>query len=209
MPKEIVIEDVSFANPFFFLRHGETDFNHARRFQGQFDSQLNETGLAQARAAAESLVGQPVETIVSSPLSRARVTAEIVGDALGLPVDTDDGLMECHLGIYQGLPYQDWLADYWDGRFAPEGGEDFWQFRARVVPAMQRLVAHGPNRLIVAHGGLWYAARSLLNLTPDISRMPNAMALYVEPQGGDWAVSLIGSDARFGSETTRPEALRG
>lgn len=197
----MTIEDTEFAHPFFFLRHGETDYNHERRFQGQLDSQLNETGLAQAHQAAASLKGQPITSIVASPLSRARVTAEIVGEALGLPVETDDGLMECHLGIYQGMPYQEWLADYWDGKFAPEGGEDFWQFRARVFPAMQRLVAAGPNRLIVVHGGLWYAARSLVAMAPDITRMPNALALFVTPKVADWHVSLVGEDTRFESET--------
>ncbi|MBY8975546.1 histidine phosphatase family protein [Rhodobacteraceae bacterium NNCM2] len=186
------IGDVTFAHPFFFLRHGETGHNRARRFQGQFDSDLNEAGLEQARGAAEALKGQPIARIVASPLSRARVTAEIVGEALGLPVETDAGLMECHLGIYQGMVYQDWLADYWKGNFAPEGGEDFWQFRARVFPTMQRIVAGGPNTLIVAHGGLWYAARSLVTPTPDLPKMPNALPLHIAPSAADWRVTILG-----------------
>lgn len=191
---------VAFDHPFYFLRHGETGHNQRRIFQGQTDSQLNELGLVQAEAAAAKLVGQPIVEIVSSPLSRARVTAERVGAALGLPVETDDTLMECHLGIYQNKPYEPWLADYWDGNFAPEGGEDFYQFRARVLPAMQKIVQRGPNRLIVAHGGLWYAARSLIKLEPDLPRMPNAMALKIQPSGARWEVALVGDDARFMAE---------
>ncbi|MEM9046196.1 MAG: histidine phosphatase family protein [Pseudomonadota bacterium] len=189
-----------FDHPFFFLRHGETGHNQRRIFQGQTDSQLNETGLAQAEAAAVKLVGQPIVEIVASPLSRARITAERVGSALGLPVETDDDLMECHLGIYQNKPYEPWLADYWDGNYAPEGGEDFYQFRDRVLPAMHRIVSRGPNRLIVAHGGLWYAARSLIALEPDLPRMPNAMPLFVRPEGERWNVSLVGEDERFAGE---------
>ncbi|MEM0923190.1 MAG: histidine phosphatase family protein [Pseudomonadota bacterium] len=190
-----------FPNPFYFLRHGETDYNHAGRFQGQTDSRLNETGLAQAATAAETLRDQPIAAIVASPLSRARITAEKVADARGEEIATDPGLMECHLGVHQGEPYQDWLPDYWTGDYAPEGGEDFWRFRARVIPAMRAIVAQGPNRLIVAHGGLWYAARSLFRMEPDIDRMPNAMALFVEPEGDLWRISLVGQDARFGDGT--------
>ncbi|MEM8793081.1 MAG: histidine phosphatase family protein [Pseudomonadota bacterium] len=190
----------SFENPFFFLRHGETDYNEKRIFQGQTDSQLNETGLSQAREAARKLVGQPVAEIVASPLSRARITAEIVGEAIGVPVETDDALMECHLGIYQDMPYQPWISDYWEGNYAPEGGEDFYQFRARVIPAMAEIVARGPNRLIVAHGGLWYAARSLFPQEPDLPRMPNAMALHIVPREGTWQISPVGDDDRFTGE---------
>lgn len=186
-----------FANPFFFLRHGETDFNHARRFQGQFDSRLNETGLAQADAAARALAHAPITEIVASPLQRARITAETVGALHDVPLTTDPGLMECHLGVHQGLPYADWLPDYWRGAFSPEGGEDFATFRDRVVPAMQRIVAGGANRLIVAHGGLWYAARSLITMIPDVEQMPNALPLYIEPEGATWRVTLVGEDPRF------------
>ncbi|MEM7506484.1 MAG: histidine phosphatase family protein [Pseudomonadota bacterium] len=193
--------DTTFAHPFYFLRHGETDFNHDRRFQGQLDSQLNETGLAQAAMAADALKTEPISAIVASPLSRARVTAEMVAEARGETVKTDAGLMECHLGIHQGEPYAPWLSDYWTGGFAPEGGEDFWQFRARVFPAMRRIVAGGANRLIVAHGGLWYAARSLVRMEPDLDRMPNALALYIQPDGDRWDVRLVGQDDRFGART--------
>ncbi|MEM8842551.1 MAG: histidine phosphatase family protein [Pseudomonadota bacterium] len=191
MSGEIDIDDVSFEHSFFFLRHGETDHNLYRRFQGQFDSQLNETGLDQARRAAALLIGQPIARIVASPLSRARVTAEIVAEQVGLPVETDPALMECHLGIYQNRPYEDWMPDYWAGNFTPEGGEDFWQFRARVFPAMQRIVADGPNTLIVVHGGLWTAARSLISMSVDLSHMPNALPLHIAPQGDAWEVSIL------------------
>lgn len=192
--------DTTFAHPFYFLRHGETDFNHDRRFQGQLDSQLNETGLLQAAMAAEALKSEPISAIITSPLSRARITAETVAAARGETIETDPDLMECHLGIHQGEPYAPWMPDYWTGDYAPEGGEDFWTFRDRVLPAMQRIVARGPNCLIVAHGGLWYAARSLIAMEPDIERMPNALALYIQPARARWNVQLVGQDDRFGAQ---------
>ncbi|MEM0943213.1 MAG: histidine phosphatase family protein, partial [Pseudomonadota bacterium] len=138
------------------------------------------------------LAGEPISGITASPLSRARITAEHVGRAVGLEVATDPDLMECHLGIWQGEPYQPWAPDYWRGEYAPEGGETFWQFRDRVWPAMARAVADGPNRLIVAHGGLWYAARSRVKMVPDLPRMPNALPLYVRPEGDFWRVTVLG-----------------
>ena len=72
--------------PFWYLRHGETDWNAQGLSQGNVDIPLNPTGLAQARSAAARLRNRGIATIVSSPLSRARVTAEIAGEALSLPV---------------------------------------------------------------------------------------------------------------------------
>ena len=64
--------------PFWFLRHGETDWNAQGLSQGNVDIPLNPTGYAQARSAAERLRRRGIATIVTSPLARARVTAEIV-----------------------------------------------------------------------------------------------------------------------------------
>src|SRR5208337_4271489 len=90
--------------PFWFLRHGETDWNAQGLSQGNVDIPLNPTGLAQARSAAGRLRNRGIATIVSSPLSRARVTAEIVGEALALPPQIDDDLREVRFGVQEGQP---------------------------------------------------------------------------------------------------------
>ncbi len=74
---------------FWFLRHGETDWNAKDLSQGNVDIPLNERGLAQARAAALLLRNRGIVSIVRSPLGRARVTADIVADALGRPGAVD------------------------------------------------------------------------------------------------------------------------
>ena len=84
--------------PFWFLRHGETDWNAQGISQGNVDIPLNATGIAQARAAAQKLRNRGIATIVSSPLSRAKVTAEFVGEALGLSVAIDPDLREVGFG---------------------------------------------------------------------------------------------------------------
>jgi probable phosphoglycerate mutase len=181
------------SHTFYFLRHGETFWNRERRTQGQTDSQLNDTGRAQARRAAEALRDEPVQRIVASPLSRARDTAQAVAEVLGLEVATDPGLMECHLGAHQGDPHGPWLQAYFRGEYEPPGGERFDDFCARTWAAMQRAVALGPNTLIVAHGGLWISARRHVAVEPDLPRLPNALPLHVEPEGKVWRHRIIGS----------------
>lgn len=192
---------MGFDHPFYFLRHGETYWNRDKLTQGQTDTTLNETGRAQAEAAAEALRGEPIARIVSSPLSRARDTAMAVAGALGLPVDTDPGLMECHLGDRQGEPHGDWLQAYFRGEYAPPNGETFDAFCTRTWQAMQRAVAMWQNTLIVAHGGLWISARRYVAVDPDLPRMPNALPLKVTPEGGVWRHRIIGDRAWSDSMT--------
>jgi hypothetical protein len=88
---------------FYFLRHGQTDWNREGRYQGTSDIPLNAAGIAQARAAAESLTRIKIDHIIASPLIRALKTAEIVGDQCGAPVHTDIGLVERNFGSFDGL----------------------------------------------------------------------------------------------------------
>jgi 2,3-bisphosphoglycerate-dependent phosphoglycerate mutase len=89
--------------PFFFLRHGQTDWNAQGRIQGHTDVPLNATGVAQAQAAAGRLAGRGIDWIVSSPLARARATADFVAARLGLPVHLDDDLKERRFGAFEGM----------------------------------------------------------------------------------------------------------
>src|ERR1700722_12377889 len=94
--------------PFFYLRHGETDWNRAHRAQGHSDIPLNPTGVAQAQAAVAPLLGCGIATICTSPLARARVTAEIVNRQLACPLIVIDALKECGLGVHEGQSRGDW-----------------------------------------------------------------------------------------------------
>jgi probable phosphoglycerate mutase len=183
---------MAFPHPFYFLRHGETYWNREGRTQGQLDAKLNETGKAQAARAAEALKGEPIARIISSPLSRALDTAQAVAEVLGLEVATDPGLMECHLGDHQGNPHGPWLREYFLGNYVPPNGEPFDDFCARTWEAMRRAVAQGPNTLIVAHGGLWVSARRYVSVRPNLSKMPNALPLHVEPEPGRWRHRIVG-----------------
>lgn len=180
--------------PFWFLRHGETDWNAQGLSQGNVDVPLNPTGHVQARSAAERLRDRGITTIVSSPLSRARVTAEIVGDALGLPVRIDDGLREVRFGVQEGQPMSDWFPDWIAGRFTPEGAESFAALRRRAVTTINLATALPPDILVVAHGALFRALRTAMAIEP-LLRTPNAVPIWCDPpsaKDGAWTLRYSG-----------------
>jgi len=171
---------------FWYLRHGETDWNAQGLSQGNVDIPLNPTGLAQARSAAQHLRHRGIATIISSPLSRAHDTARIAGEALGLPVQIDDDLREVRFGVQEGKPMSDWFADWVAGKFTPEGAESFVALRRRAVAAINRATALPPVVLVVAHGALFRALRNAMGIEPLI-RTPNAVPIWCEPGAGDAA----------------------
>ena len=171
-----------FDYSFYFLRHGETHWNREGRTQGQLDARLNETGRNQAARAAAILGQEPIARIISSPLSRARDTAASVAAVLGLDIETDDDLMECHLGDHQGRPHGPWLPRYFEGAYDPPNGETFPAFCDRVWAAMERAVAAGPNTLIVAHGGLWIAAQTFISVQPPLARLKKRGSRSISPR---------------------------
>jgi len=168
--------------PFWFLRHGETDWNARGISQGNVDIPLNATGLAQARSAASKLRNRGIASIVASPLARARVTAEIAGETLGLPVAVDRDLREVAFGVQEGQAMSGWFADWVAGRFTPDGAEDFSTLRRRAVAATNRAIALPPAVLVVAHGALFRALRAAMGIEPNV-RTQNAVPIFCEPAG--------------------------
>jgi probable phosphoglycerate mutase len=174
--------------PFWYLRHGETDWNRQGLSQGNVDIPLNELGLAQAREAAARLRNRGITSIVASPLSRARVTAEIVAETLGLDVTIEPALREVSWGIREGEPLADWFHGWIAGHATPEGAESFDTLRRRTVAGLNRAVGQPPAVLIVAHGGVFRAIRSVMKL--EISgRTRNCVPMWCEPVGSEWAVT--------------------
>ena len=91
----------------YLIRHGETEWNRELVFRGRADIPLGERGREQAGLLAEALSGDRLQAVYSSPLSRARGTAEPLSDALGLSVLTDDRLLDMSFGEWEGLPLAD------------------------------------------------------------------------------------------------------
>lgn len=162
------------------------------------DIPLNANGLSQARLAAERLRGRGIAAIVASPLSRARITAEIVAAALGLPVETEDDLHEASYGERERQPMTEWFDAWVAGTHTPQGGESFAELRARAVRALNRALTRPAPVLVVAHGGLFRAVRAEMGLEPNL-RTPNAVPFFCTPPGpGERNWTLIPATAESG-----------
>ncbi|QBI55325.1 histidine phosphatase family protein [Streptomonospora litoralis] len=154
-------------------RHGQTEWNAEKRFQGQTDIALNERGLAQARRAAPLLARLRPDAVVSSDLSRAATTAQVLGSETGLAVTLDKGLRERFGGEWEGLTTAE-IRERWpeeDARMEPPGGEDISAVGERVQDAIERGLALVPEDgllVVVGHGAALRAGiNRMLGLPPD------------------------------------------
>lgn len=143
-------------------RHGESDWNAERRWQGHADRPLTERGREQARALAERLADIELDAVYSSDLRRARDTATAIAETKGLEVRALAELREVDVGSWSGLTrleakerfpddYDRWL----DGGHGWPDGETYEQMTERILGAIGRIVEQhlGERVLVVAHGG--------------------------------------------------------
>jgi broad specificity phosphatase PhoE len=147
------------------LRHGETELSVRSRYSGRGDPELTPRGHDQAEAAAVrlaapeagGLVPEGIAAVLSSPLRRARQTAAAVADALDVPLEVSDALVETDFGGWEGLTFTEagerdpelhaaWLGDE---HVAPPGGESFAAVGARVAAARAAIVAAYPGAAVV------------------------------------------------------------
>jgi broad specificity phosphatase PhoE len=157
------------------IRHGQTDWNVEGRWQGQADPPLNDRGREQARRAAEYQRRYGFAALYSSDLRRAMETAQVIGMEMGLDVIPEPRLREVNLGRWQGRLSADIQAQYPDEfrrwhesplTAHPPDGEDIPTLAARVLQAINEIIARHPKRRvgIVSHElpiavVLCYAAR--------------------------------------------------
>lgn len=148
------------------IRHGQTDWNADRRWQGHADVPLNEAGIAQSWALADRLTGWSLDAIYSSDLKRAALTAEILGWALNLVPVLDTAWRERNVGAFSGLTnveVRQRFPQAWDaiqrGVVNPPGGEHFLEFHQRVVDAYQLILERHEEGTVavVSHGGALHA----------------------------------------------------
>ncbi|MDQ3896499.1 MAG: histidine phosphatase family protein [Actinomycetota bacterium] len=160
------------------LRHGQSAWNAENRWQGQADPPLSELGEEQARDAAERLRGEQFAALASSDLQRARRTADILAEVLGLHVVLDPALREIDVGDWTGLTRAE-IEAQWPGELAawsegrresPLGGETRTHLVQRARSALIRLAAGaepGDRLLVVTHGALIRNLDRALGLPPD------------------------------------------
>lgn len=188
----------------YLLRHGQTDWNVQGRLQGSSNTQLNEDGRAQARGAAATL-GVAIQgsvVVVSSPLDRARETAQIVSAQWGSEVHTDARLVERDYGPWEGLSelereqFDPLQHKAYRAGLEPEyeGYENHASVGARMVQSILEWVERAPDELlVVTHGSsARMAILYLLELPVAGRRVGNldnaAWSRLTQPEGGGWSL---------------------
>lgn len=186
------------------LRHGQTDWNIDFRLQGVTDIPLNETGIGQARLAAEVIVTTDWDLILTSPLSRARDTAQIVADAHGFSEFlVEPLLLERSFGEAEGLGHEEWRSKYSDTNTVP-GGESLAELEIRSWKLLESLLENyaGQRVLAVSHGALIRKLIGLVSLGEfprEGERLGNASLSIFEYDGGRWTI------AKYEPRTLHPE----
>lgn len=190
----------------YLIRHGETDWNAQERFQGHTDIPLNDNGRSQARQLIAVCRHHKIEAILSSDLSRALETAQIIATQLEIRVFQDAGLREAHLGKAQGLTHAaienefgKSLTDRWrsshltDADISYPGGESGNAIMQRSFAAILKFLTTYPyNRIAVTtHGGV--IRRIMQKLLPAGSPpvpIPNGVIhpLHFDPEQGTFII---------------------
>ena len=142
-----------------FIRHGETDWNLAKRIQGSTDIPLNETGRNQAEQCAAYLNAADYDVLIHSPLKRAKETAEIINAKLQLPMVEMTDFQERSFGDGEGKTYAE-REKHPDGFPNQEERADF---NKRVITAVEHVQQNYPDKrvLLVAHGAVINAILSV------------------------------------------------
>lgn len=188
--------------PYWYLRHGETDWNVQGLSQGKTDIPLNERGVTQAKHAGKVLgthMSQysAITHIVASPLIRARRTAEIAAEFIAkaggpnLTISVDKDLEEVNFGEREGKPMGNWYDSWIEGEYTPPAGEPFEILKNRGVAAINRATEEGIP-LIVCHGAMFRAIRAAMALPPNV-RLANATPLWISPSGQkkEWMIEAL------------------
>jgi broad specificity phosphatase PhoE len=162
----------------YFVRHGQTEWNAINRFQGRWNSDLNELGREQAHANARLLEGFGVEAIFSSPLDRTRQTTEIIREYVSAPVTYDERLVEWDCGDWSGYLRTE-IEERWPEEVAALRADPFYyrgpscenypDMFERARPFVDELREHPASRIaVVSHGMIGKVMMSiLLGLDPE------------------------------------------
>jgi probable phosphoglycerate mutase len=185
--------------PFYFARHGETDWNKANKVMGQIDIPLNKVGLEQAQVISEKMVHLDISHIFSSPLKRATQTAEIIAKATNTPITVIEELKNAFAGIMEGQDRGNgkWLEDWRMGSDI-EGAESWSEFTSRVSIGLKKALAQAIDKkpiLIVGHGPTYWALLPILNVPAADKKAENCVVYFFSPPdlgSNQWKVSALG-----------------
>ena len=198
------------------VRHGQTEWNREKRFRGQIDVPLNETGLWQAEQAARAIKRKySVAAVYSSPLSRATRTAEAIGRAVGVPVQLSPDVTEFNYGEWEGKTPGEVAAAYPDlyrlwltqpHLVQIPGSESITRFRGRVAAAVEGILTTQPTGdvVLVTHRMVGRAlACHLLGLgdlcVPRLELNTGSISLFEKKEDG-WVTMLLNETCHLEAE---------
>jgi broad specificity phosphatase PhoE len=192
--------------PFYFVRHGQTDYNKDNKIMGQIDIPLNSVGLEQAQVVAKILQNLEISHIVSSPLKRAKQTSEIIASTLNRPVTIIDELMQNYLGIWEGRNKEEFLNETGiENLFEHlkmgghiEGAESWPDFVSRISVgldlALTKNIHNETPILIVAHKPTYWAISHILNAQIVEIEAKNCGVYFFSPPDSNsngWTVNVL------------------
>ncbi len=181
---------------FYYIRHGQTDWNVERRCQGQSDIPLNTTGIQQAQQAAQQLQSIAIDHIISSPLQRALTTAQHIAELKNMPVTVEENLQEASRGELEGQLIADTLKKYnfakvQDAHRSTGLGVEPWDtLVARAGSTIKNgLSQYEGNVLFVGHGGFSRAlAEALDTINPGLE---NCVPHIFRYQNGNYTIESL------------------
>lgn len=160
---------------FYFLRHGESVNNLMSLVNGWTDCELTQSGFEQAMKAGDLLANCGIRRIHTSDLIRARRTAEIIAQKIGIrEIHVHPGLRERNWGVFEGRPKKERPALY----DTPEAGESWGHFVSRVSLTLENLDLDATT-LVVAHAGTFRIIRLVLGLGDDTDPLGNTIPLFI------------------------------
>jgi uncharacterized phosphatase len=184
------MEDIP-RTAFYFVRHGETDWNVQRKIMGKQDIQLNANGIEQAEESGYVLASIEIDKIFTSPLKRAYRTAEIIADSCRVELEVVEQLQERGRGDLEGKigPSLSFLSD--EG--LPVNGETYEEFKDRIIIGLRKILsAQFQYPLIVSHTGVFSVLAYLLTGKKDLS-CPNGKVFIFIPSAANssWEIKPL------------------
>ena len=180
------------------VRHGVTEWNAQRRYQGQTDVPLSGLGMRQAELVAGRLAGEKIDAVYASDLSRAWETAQIIARKNGLNISSDPRLRELKFGILEGLTFDEaeaqhpemitaWLEDF---NNTPGGAETIQAFNQRIVSLLDDLKGKHDEQVVLLVGHSW-SLSEILRVVLGLSREKR---WYLEIENASLSEVLISDD---------------
>jgi broad specificity phosphatase PhoE len=192
----------------YFVRHGQTEWNIERRYQGWGDSPLTEQGINQAKALSKHIENIHFDAFYCSPRGRAQETAKLIRGKRNLEIITVVDFQEINVGKFEGCLYDEMKnenPELYDGfwtspdKYLPETGESFTDVGNRTYPALLKLVKSHPGQriLIVSHA---VAIKSILNKITGLplqrfweNKLFQTSLSIVEHENGEFSIKKYGS----------------